>query len=79
MVYISNHWRKPRFILALFVLELAFTIPALALFAIAEDDTYRTKLWLDGFNNGFNSSPAQPLYDYANHRPVHYPLVWSNT
>lgn len=78
MIYISHRWRKPRLILVLFVLELAFTIPALALFAIAEDDTYRTKLWQDGFNNGFNSSPAQILYAYANHRPVHYPLVWSS-
>ena len=77
MVYISHRWRYPRLILVLMVVEVIFSIPALALFAIASPDQYRTKLWQDGYNNGFNSSPAQILYAYANYTPVSYPLVWN--
>jgi hypothetical protein len=55
------------------------TIAILVFFGIAEPDTYRTKLWQDGFNNGFNSSPAQPLYDMVNGKASKLisPLVWS--
>ncbi|CAD0093284.1 unnamed protein product, partial [Aureobasidium vineae] len=38
-----------------------FTVAALALFAIAQPNTYRTRLWTDGYNNGFNSSPTEIL------------------
>jgi hypothetical protein len=58
-------------------LELMFSISGLALYSIADPNLYRTKLWMDGFDNGFNSSPAQPIYDMVNGRTSSTPLVWS--
>lgn len=63
--------------LYLFALELAFTVAALALFGIAAPDLYRTRLWKEGSDQGWNSNPNQIIYDYANYRPVHYPLPWA--
>lgn len=63
--------------LALMVIEFPFTIAALTLFSIASPDLYRTKLWQDGADNGFNSSPIEILYSYANYKPISPPLVWS--
>jgi len=61
------------------VLELGGTVAALALFGIASPDAYRTELWRVGSDNGFNSSPDQILYAYANYRPIpSTPLVWSS-
>lgn len=76
-MYISRHWRTPKVILALFVLEFPLTIAILALFGIADPDLYRTKLWKQGADLGFNSSPSEILYSHANHRPIKVPLVWS--
>jgi hypothetical protein len=64
-------------VLYLFAAEFPFTVAALALFAIAQPNTYRTRLWEDGYNNGFNSSPTEILYSYANHRPINPPIIWS--
>jgi len=75
--WITRRWRTPAAIAVVLVLELCFSVAALALYAIADPNLYRTKLWLDGFHNGFNSSPAEILYSYANHRPIQPPLVWS--
>lgn len=72
-----RRWRSPRLIIILFLLELIVAIPALALFGIADPNLYRTKLWQDGADNGFNSAPSEILYAYANHRPIAVPLVWS--
>lgn len=78
--YISRRWRYPKFLVALFVIELAGTIAGLALFGIADPNLYRTKLWQVGYENGFNSSPKQILYAYANYRPIpKTPFVWSQT
>jgi len=67
-------------LIALFFIELAGTVAALALFGIADPDLFRTKLWQIGYDNGFNSSPKQILYAYANHRPIpKIPFVWSKT
>lgn len=74
---LTRRWRSPRFIILLLVLELALSVPTLALFGIADPDLYRTKLWQAGANAGFNSAPSEILYAYANHRPVAVPLVWS--
>jgi hypothetical protein len=64
----------------LFIIELAGTVPALALFGIASPDLYRTTLWRIGYNETFNSDPNQILYAYANHRPIPTtPFVWSQT
>lgn len=62
---------------SLIAIELGFTIALLALFGIASPNTYRTKLWQDGANNGFNSSPTTGLYAAANYKPYKTPMVWS--
>jgi hypothetical protein len=76
----SRKWKWPRVLIALFVIELAGTVAALALFGIADPDLYRTKMWQIGSDNGFNSSPAEVLYAYANHVALpKTPFVWSQT
>ena len=57
--------------------ELPITIALLALFGIASPDLYRTRLWKDGAENGFNSSPQRMVYELANYRPYTTPKVWS--
>ncbi|KAF7160324.1 hypothetical protein CNMCM5623_005844 [Aspergillus felis] len=57
--------------------ELPFTIVIMTLTGIASHNLYRTKLWQDGADNGFNSSPDEQLYAAANYRPYTVPTVWS--
>jgi len=77
-IFITTRWRLPKVVLGFFIAELVLTIPVLALFGIADPDLYRTRLWQDGYDNGFNSNPREILYAYANHRPIPTtPLVWS--
>jgi len=79
-LHLSRRWKWPKVLLALFAIELAGTVAALALFGIADPNLYRTKLWQIGSDNGFNSSPKQILYAYANYRPLpRTPFVWSQT
>lgn len=76
----THRWKWPRVLIALMVLELGGTVAALALFAIAQPDLFRTKLWQIGSDNGFNSSPKLILYAYANHQPIpKIPFVWSGS
>jgi hypothetical protein len=77
MLLIARKWRSRKTVLYLFAAEFPFTVAALALFAIAQPNTYRTRLWADGYTNGFNSSPTEILYSYANHRPIGPPIIWS--
>lgn len=74
-----KRWKRPIFwtLIGLVVLEFPLTVSTLALFGIADPDTYRTKLWEDGSINGFNSDPSTPLYAAANYQPVNIPLIWS--
>jgi hypothetical protein len=66
-------------LVTLMVLELGGTVATLALFGIASPDAYRTQLWKVGSVYGFNSSPDQILYAYANYKPIpETPLVWSD-
>lgn len=58
-------------------LEFCLTVALLALVGIASPNLYRTKLWGDGADNGFNSSPTAGLYAAANYRPYTTPRVWS--
>lgn len=74
---ITGRWRAQKVVLGLICVEFALTVAILALFGIAAPDLYRTKLWQDGGDNGFNSSPNKVTLSYANHRPVETPLVWS--
>ena len=59
-------------------IELPFTIVILTLTGIAFHDLYQTKLWQDGADNGFNSSPDEVLYAMANYRPYKVPMVWNS-
>jgi len=78
MFFLSRRWKPDKWPFYILVpLELGLTIGLLALFGIASPDTYRTKLWQDGADNGFNSSPLTGLYAAANYRPYTTPKVWS--
>lgn len=74
---IPRQWKFPKAILYLFAIELLIEIAALALFGIAQPDLYRTRLWQEGSDHGWNSNPNSIIYAYANYRPVHTPLPWS--
>ncbi|KAF7960818.1 hypothetical protein EAE96_000491 [Botrytis aclada] len=76
----KRKWRFPKVIIWLNVIELAGTVAALVMFGIADPDLYRTKMWQIGYDNGFNSSPDEVLYAYANYRPLpKIAFVWSQT
>ena len=73
---IPKQWRTHRTIRILFSIEMALTIPALALYGIAQPDLYRTQFWQEGSDHGWNSSPDQIIYAAANYKPVKAPLPW---
>ncbi|OQU94032.1 hypothetical protein CLAIMM_00453 [Cladophialophora immunda] len=76
--FLSRRWKPNKWpFYGLVALEIPLTIALLALFGIASPDTYRTRLWQDGADNGFNSSPLTGLYAAANYRPYTTPKVWS--
>ncbi|KAI4125030.1 MAG: hypothetical protein LQ338_004495 [Usnochroma carphineum] len=74
---IPRKWKTPRLIIPLFIIELIIEIAALALFGIAQPDLYRTRLWKEGSEHGWNSNPNEIIYAYANYKPIHTPLPWS--
>lgn len=77
-MFLSRRWRPNKWpFLGMVALELPLTVGLLILFGIASPDLYRTKLWQDGSDNGFNSSPLDQLYAAANYRPYTVPKVWS--
>ena len=75
---IAHKWRLPKMMLGLLVFELPLTVACLLLTGIAQDDTYQSKLWQNGADQGFNSSPTVILYSYANYAPLKTPIIWSN-
>ena len=75
--FIAMNWRIPKLMIALLVIEIPLTIAFLTLSGIADGDTYRTKLWQNGADYGFNSDPIEILYHYANYEPISVPLIWS--
>lgn len=62
----------------LMAVEFPFVVVVLTLTGIASHNTYRSLLWQDGADNGFNSAPDEALYAAANHRPYSAPMVWSS-
>ncbi|KAI9831130.1 MAG: hypothetical protein M1819_005218 [Sarea resinae] len=76
-VYIAKSTRMPKTFLVLLILEFPITVAALILFGIASPNLYRTRLWQDGADNGFNSSPNEILYAMANYRPITVPVPWN--
>jgi hypothetical protein len=78
--HFQRKWKWPKVLIALMVIELAGTVPALALFGIAAPNLYRTTMWQIGYQNGFNSDPREILYAMANYVPLpKIPFVWSQT
>lgn len=75
---LAHNWRYPKVIVGLFCFEFLMTVACLALYGIADPNTYRTKLWQNGADQGFNSNPNEILYAYANYKPIDPPVVWSN-
>ncbi|PGH27325.1 hypothetical protein AJ80_01035 [Polytolypa hystricis UAMH7299] len=75
--YLPRKYRAPLLFKGLLVFELALTIALLALTGIAAPNLYRDKLWQDGADNGFNSSPDEMIYTLANYKPYEVPRVWS--
>ncbi|OJJ68467.1 hypothetical protein ASPBRDRAFT_133183 [Aspergillus brasiliensis CBS 101740] len=71
-------WRNHNLLYILMTIELPLTVIILTLTGIASHDLYRTKLWQDGADNGFNSSPNERIYAAANYRPFKTPIVWSS-
>lgn len=69
--------RHHKLVLYLMTAEFPITIVILTLTGIASHDLYRTLLWQDGADNGFNSAPNEALYAASNYRPYTPPMVWS--
>ncbi|KAK7537786.1 hypothetical protein IWX49DRAFT_478930, partial [Phyllosticta citricarpa] len=76
-LFISPAWRTKRTMLILMAIEFPLVVAILTLFGIAHPNTYRTKLWQEGADLGYNSAPNAILYAMANYKPVKTPLVWS--
>ncbi|EAU36427.1 predicted protein [Aspergillus terreus NIH2624] len=77
-MHISRNWRNHNLFYILMAIELPVTIVILTFTGIASHDLYRTKLWQDGADNGFNSAPDELVYAAANYRSYHVPMVWSS-
>ena len=77
-MFLSRRYRPNKWpFFGLIALEFGLTIGLLTMVGIAAPNTYRTKLWQDGADNGFNSSPVTGLYAAANYRPYTTPKVWT--
>ncbi|KAI2630374.1 hypothetical protein GGS26DRAFT_108397 [Hypomontagnella submonticulosa] len=75
-----RQWRSTRAMYYTMIAELGGTVAVLVMFALAQPDLYRTRLWRAGNELGFNSSPAVILWSYSNYEPYpKLPLVWSQT
>ncbi|KAL2799517.1 hypothetical protein BJX66DRAFT_241892 [Aspergillus keveii] len=77
-MYIAKKYRNHNLVYILMGLELPLIIAILTLTGIAAHDRYRLKLWQDGYNNGFNSSPQAEVYAAANYQSYSTPKVWSS-
>lgn len=76
--FFPRRHRHYKLTLWLMVAELPITVVILTLTGLASHNTYRTLLWQDGADNGFNSAPNAALYAAANYRPYTTPMVWSS-
>ena len=77
-MFLSRRYRPNKWpFYVLICIEGALTVALLAFFGIASPDLYRTRLWQDGADNGFNSNPNAALYAAANYRPYKTPKPWS--
>lgn len=64
--------------ICLLALELSVATATVVLFSLAYPDRFRSRLWANGGEQGWNSNPNKRIYFYANHRePPEIPLIWS--
>lgn len=77
-MFFPKKYRSHKTALIMMAAEFPFTVVILILTGIADHNTYRTKLWQDGADNGFNSAPDEAIYAAANYRPYTAPMVWSS-
>ncbi|KAI0468510.1 hypothetical protein F4859DRAFT_205991 [Xylaria cf. heliscus] len=77
---LKRKWPSTAAMWIMMIVELALTVTLLVLTALAQPDTYRTKLWRAGYQLGFNSNPSLIAFAYANGQtPPKIPFVWSRT
>lgn len=76
--YFPKKHRYHKLTLYFMLAELPVTVVILTLTGIASHNLYRSLLWQDGADNGFNSAPNEALYAAANYRPYTAPMVWSS-
>ncbi|KAJ9292956.1 hypothetical protein DTO271G3_8254 [Paecilomyces variotii] len=77
-MFFPKKYRSHKAALIMMAAEFPFTVVILILTGIADHNTYRTKLWQDGADNGFNSAPDEAIYAAANYKPYTPPMVWSS-
>ncbi|KAL3476379.1 hypothetical protein BJX99DRAFT_142603 [Aspergillus californicus] len=77
-MYFPKRYRNHNLVYYLIAAELPFIIVVLTFAGIAAHDRYRTKLWQDGYDNGFNSSPDSAVYAAANYESYSTPKVWDS-
>ncbi|EFQ98658.1 hypothetical protein MGYG_01680 [Nannizzia gypsea CBS 118893] len=75
--FLPRRYWSPLAFKILLACELPFSVGILTLTGIAAPNLYRTRLWQDGADNGFNSSPNQKVYAFANYQPYTTPKPWS--
>lgn len=75
--FMSKKWRGRNMVWYLYGAEFVFTIPALALFAIAQPDLYRNLLRAYGASKGWNSSVDTENYALYNHQNAVTPPPWN--
>ncbi|RMJ12296.1 hypothetical protein CDV36_008054 [Fusarium kuroshium] len=63
--------------LRLLLAEMFIALTAVILFGLAYPDRFRSRLWENGGEEGWNSNPNQRIYFYANHQePPKVPYIW---
>ncbi|RGP77085.1 hypothetical protein FLONG3_4824 [Fusarium longipes] len=63
---------------ALILLEMFISITATIIFCVEHPADFRSRLWENGGELGYNSNPNQRIYFYANHlEPPEVPFIWS--
>ncbi|KAA8644570.1 uncharacterized protein ATNIH1004_008775 [Aspergillus tanneri] len=77
-MYFPRYWRNHNLFYILVAIEFPITVIILTFTGIASHDLYRSKLWQDGADNGFNSAPDEVLYAAANYRSFKVPMVWGS-
>ncbi|KAL2683133.1 hypothetical protein Neosp_007600 [[Neocosmospora] mangrovei] len=68
---------RPKVPLSLLLVEFTISLMAVILFGLAFPDRFRSRLWENGGEEGWNSNPNKIIYYYANHRePPKVPFLW---